>query len=361
MRITQKDISRELGISLITVSRALNNTGYVSRELKRRILDYAAEKNYVPHRASQVLVRNKTHRVAMFSSSLPSYFWGDIRKGVDVAAGQIEPFNYDVEYFCIGESDYSSYLTAVRAEIEKGVEAFAFVNQRLYDMAELFDMVERSGIPYITFNVDAPQSRRLCYVGTDYQAGGRLAAEFLGKALSFCESPRVLVISSVEPENRFSDAPDINGERLKGFLSVIRESFPAIRSEVVHITTKLQAGHVDSQIVDVLREHRGRVEAVYMIPAFNVTFLNALQELRYERTLTVLHDLDSSSSHHLETHLLSAVVYQNPILQGYYTVKTLEHIVEFENREALEGTEIVSNLIFAENHDLYRNHYQLIR
>lgn len=360
MRITQKDISRALGVSLITVSRALNSTGYVSKELKQRILDYAKEKSYVPHRASQVLVRNRVRRIAMFSSSLPAYFWEDIRKGVDVAAEQILPFDYDVRYHIIAEGDSDAYLRSVRDEIEKGAGALAFVNQRLYDMATLFRLAEREGVPYITFNVDAPRSKRLCYVGTNYQSGGRLAAEFIGKTLAFHERPRVLVISSTEPENRFADAPDINGERLRGYRDVMRTRFSRIESEVVHITTKLQKGYVDNQIFDLLKDRKGSVGAIYLIPAFNSVFLEALRSLGYRQTLTVLHDLDSSSMSHLETHGLSAVIYQNPILQGYYTVKTLERIVEADRGTKPEGIEIISNLIMAENRDLYRNHFQLI-
>jgi LacI family transcriptional regulator len=60
MGVTKRDIADYLKVSLITVHRALNNTGYVSAELKERILSYAKEVNYVPRKASQVLVRNKT-------------------------------------------------------------------------------------------------------------------------------------------------------------------------------------------------------------------------------------------------------------------------------------------------------------
>jgi LacI family transcriptional regulator len=346
---------------LITVSRALNGTGYVSQELKERILGFAKSKNYVPHRASQVLVRNRTHRIALFSSTMPTYFWDEIRRGVAVAADQIRPFDYDVHYHTIAESDSRSYIEALKHEIDGGVGGLAFVNQRLYDMDAAFKIAESAGIPYVTFNVDAPSSSRSCYIGTDYQAGGRLAAEFVGKSLQFLNDPRILIVSSIEPENSFSVAPNINGERLTGFLEVMKRSFPNIFCDVEHITTKLKPGYVDTQIIDLLRLKQHEVSAVYMIPAFNTVFLESLLELGYRRTVTVLHDLDRSSMHHLETGLLSAVVYQNPILQGYYTVKSLEHILESNQQGEIEGTEIVSNLIFYENRNLSQNHFRLIR
>ena len=71
MGITQKDIAKALHLPLITVHRALNSSGYVSKELKGRILAYAREVRYVPHKASQVLKRNKVRKIAVFSL-LPS-------------------------------------------------------------------------------------------------------------------------------------------------------------------------------------------------------------------------------------------------------------------------------------------------
>lgn len=359
MRITQKDIAAELGISLITVSRAFNDSGYVSEELKKRILDYAKERSYVPHKASQALVRNKTRNIAVFSSSLPTYFWHDIKKGIEIAAEQIMPFNYSVRYHMIPESDTESYIARLEKEMKNGLDGVAFVNQRLYDMKAVIAAIEGAGIPYVTFNVDAPESGRLCYIGSDYRAGGRLAANFIGSALSVKRGGRVLVVNNNEDEDRISKRPDINGERYAGFMSVMRERFPETACEVEYVTTKLRMGYIDDQIENALAKRKGAVDAVYLIPAFNELFLSALEKLDFRNALTALHDMDRSAAHHLDTGRLSAVVYQNPILQGYYTVKTLEHILESKRLEKMKDIEIVHNLVFAENRELYRNHYAI--
>lgn len=357
MRITQKDIARELGISLITVNRALNNSGYVSEELKKRIMAVVKEKSYVPHKASQALVRNRTRNIAVFSSSLPEYFWGDIRNGVELAAGQIMPFNYSVRYRAIPESDTERYVRTLESELENGLDAAAFVNQRQYDMSRIIARLDRAGIPYVTFNIDAPESGRLCYIGSDYLAGGRLAADFIGTSLQAKRGGRVLVIGSAE--ERFSRHPDINRERLEGCLSVLRDRYPDTIAETAFITSVPDPGHSDSQIERILRERKGTCDAVYLIPAFNSTFLDALERLEYGRIITVLHDIDGSALHHLETHRLSGVIYQNPILQGYYTVKTLEHILDSGGTARIKDIEVVHNLVLAENRSLYRNHLSL--
>jgi LacI family transcriptional regulator len=356
MGITQKDIARELGISLITVNRAFNDSGYVSEELRSRIFEYAKNNAYVPHKASQVLVRNQVRNLAVFSSSLPTYFWQDIKKGIDIAAGQIQPFNYNVRYHLIPESDTEAYVALLKKEMENGLDGAAFVNQRMYDMKAIFGLVEEAGIPYVTFNVDAPESKRVCYIGSDYRAGGRLAADFLGKTLQIKSGARILVINSNEDQDRFAKLPDINADRIVGFTSVMQEQYPDIGIDLRFITSQLKRGYSDTQIEDILRSQQGKVDAVYLVPAFNQIFMDAIAKLDYRKAIVLLHDIDQPSVHGLETRLLSAVIYQNPILQGYYTVKMLEHILESKEKiTRMKDIVIVPNLILAENRTLFQN------
>jgi len=360
MRITQKEIARRMGISLITVSRALNNSGYVSQDLKTRILNFAKENNYVPHKASQILVRNKVRRIAVFSSSLPHYFWDDVRKGIDIAANQLQHFNYQINYHNLPEEDSETYIRLLKEEINKGLDGAALVNQRKYDMKTVMALLETNGIPYVTFNVDAAESKRLCHIGSDYRSGGRLAANFIGSSLRFKDNATVMILQLEELNRNYSEnMPDINRERLKGFLEVMKRDYPGVRIITEDFTTAFRPGIRDDQIERILKEREGSVDAVYLIPAFNEVFLEALEKLDYRQTVTVLHDIDSTAIHHLETHLLTGVIYQNPILQGYYAIRTLEHILDSGSLEPRKNIEIINSLVLGENRFLFMNNYDI--
>jgi hypothetical protein len=75
------------------------------------------------------------------------------------------------------------------------------------------------------------------------------------------------------------------------------------------------------------------------------------------RRLGVLHDMYSSSNHYLDNNNLTAVVDQNPILQGYYTVKILENFLESALLPPARQITIVHSLVLSENKDLSRNHH----
>lgn len=357
MRITQKTIAKDLKISLITVSRVFNNSGYVSQELRKRILDYAQKVAYKPHRASQVLVRNKIRTIAVFSSPIPEYFWNDIKRGILQAWEQIKAFNYEVHYHQIPEFDTKKYCSLLSKEIRSGLDAAAFVCKDTFDMNRIISIVEKANIPYVFFNVDTPGTRRLCYIGSDYRSGGRLAANFIGKALSMEKSKRVLIMGSARKDPRYSTMPDVNAERLEGFLSVIREHYPDVTCMVEYVNAKPKKISVESQIFQILKDYRKKTDAVYFIPAYNDAYLQALKIYNYKEHITLQHDIDDSAINCLENNILTAVVFQNPVLQGYMVVRTLEKILESKAREQLKDIEITHSLIFRENISFLQNLY----
>ena len=354
MRITQKTIARDLGISFMTVSRVFNNSGYVSQSLRKRILDYAKEKNYQPNRASQALVRNKTRTIAVFSSTIPEYFWNDIKRGVLQAAEQIKFFNYTVHYHRVPDLDTQKYCSILSREIKNGLDAVAFVCQDIFDMNRIIGMVEKANIPYLLYNVDAAGSTRTCYIGSDYRGGGRLAANFIGKALEAKKAARALAVSFIRKEFRYSAMPDINAERLDGFLSVMKDRFPRVSCDVEYINAK---SDVEKQIMQIIKKYQSKTDAVYFLPAYNEIYHRALKRYDYRRVLTLQHDIDDSACSCLENDILTAVVFQDPFLQGYTVVRTLENILESKISGRLADIMIAHTLVFRDNIDFLQNHY----
>ncbi|MCX7856112.1 MAG: LacI family transcriptional regulator [Anaerolineae bacterium] len=62
--VTQREIARKLGLSIATVSRALNDQPGVSPEIRAQVLEAARELGYFPHLPARSLVTATTHTVA---------------------------------------------------------------------------------------------------------------------------------------------------------------------------------------------------------------------------------------------------------------------------------------------------------
>ena len=60
-----KDVAQMAGVSISTISRVINNTAYVSPEIKERIEQVLAETGYRPNSLAKELLRNKTNTIGV--------------------------------------------------------------------------------------------------------------------------------------------------------------------------------------------------------------------------------------------------------------------------------------------------------
>lgn len=84
--ITRKDIAREAGVSVSVVSRALNNSGYVEKEKKKRIIDIANRYGYIPNPVAMALQQRKTHQLLFFCGDLTGIYYNQMYHGMARAA-----------------------------------------------------------------------------------------------------------------------------------------------------------------------------------------------------------------------------------------------------------------------------------
>lgn len=354
-RVTQKGIADALGLSLITVQRALNNSGYVSAEVRARIDAYVRKVGYVPHKASQVLKRNRTRRLALFSSTEPAYFWDDIHTGIEMAAEHIRLSDYQVSFCQFPENDAGAFLDELARCLREGTDGVGFANKWLRAVPKASAMLAQAGIPFVTFNVDAPDSGRACYIGADDRAGGRLAADYFAKVLYFREQPRILVFTT-EPMDAGAEPEtvDINNIRLEGFLALMHRRLPAAAVRVQTIPRSFETKEAAAALEAALRGGSEAPDGVYLVAACNPAFIQVLERLDLEKTYSVLHDLDKTSLHYLEAHPLMAVICQNPILQGYDAVRSLEQLLETGNVPC-DRVEVVHSLVLDANKAHFSN------
>ena len=86
MSVTISDIAKEAKVSSATVSRVLNDSGYVKEETKQRILDVIKEKNYVPSAIARSLSKSETNTIGIIVPDITNPYFGEIIKGVSEIA-----------------------------------------------------------------------------------------------------------------------------------------------------------------------------------------------------------------------------------------------------------------------------------
>lgn len=83
-----KDVARKAGVSISTVSNALNNSRYVKKETKERILEIAKNLNYTPNIIARGLKTRSTNTVAVIVPDISNQFFAQVIRGVEEVARQ---------------------------------------------------------------------------------------------------------------------------------------------------------------------------------------------------------------------------------------------------------------------------------
>jgi DNA-binding LacI/PurR family transcriptional regulator len=81
---TIRDVAREAGVSVATVSRYINGTAVVSREVSVRLDAVMRELKYVPHAAARQLASRKTRLLGLVVSNLRNDFYVPLLNGIEV-------------------------------------------------------------------------------------------------------------------------------------------------------------------------------------------------------------------------------------------------------------------------------------
>ena len=87
--LTMKDIARELGISVATVSRALKDSPRISAERRAAIQQYAREHNFTPNMLAESLRHSRVQPVKIIGVIVPEfvhYYFSTILKGIEEEA-----------------------------------------------------------------------------------------------------------------------------------------------------------------------------------------------------------------------------------------------------------------------------------
>ncbi len=118
-----RDVARRAGVAPITVSRVINNTGYVSEKTRQQVEKAIAELKYVPNALASGLRFNKTNVIALVLSDITNPFWTTVARGVEDASSEE---NYSV-ILCNTDEDAAKQDKYVQLLLRRQVDGFLLV------------------------------------------------------------------------------------------------------------------------------------------------------------------------------------------------------------------------------------------
>lgn len=151
-KITLKDIAKELGVSISTVSKSLKDSPEIGDDTKDKVKAFAALYNYKPNNIALSLQNRKTKNIALIIPEIVHDFFAMVIRGVEHVAHQ-NGYNVIV---CLSNESFDKEVINMDTFAHGGfVDGFIISlsqeTQRLQDFNHLIE-VENQGMPLVMFD-----------------------------------------------------------------------------------------------------------------------------------------------------------------------------------------------------------------
>ncbi|WLR47375.1 LacI family DNA-binding transcriptional regulator [Halobacillus litoralis] len=165
--VTIKDVAREAGVSVATVSRVLNDNGYVGADTRKKVMEAIAELNYSPNEVARSLYKRESRLIGLLLPDITNPFFPQLARGVE---DELSQAGYRL---LLGNSDENiqkelEYIqTFVQNNVVGIITATNHVDYKIYEALDLpLVLLDRASENYPA-------------VYADGREGGRLAAKTL--------------------------------------------------------------------------------------------------------------------------------------------------------------------------------------
>lgn len=209
-----KDIADDLGISIVTVSRAFRDFPDIALETKARVLKRAQELNYRPNLLASSLVTGRSLLVGLVVPDLIHPFFSEVAKSLSAA---LRKTNY---FVIISSSENDPQLERDEIDHMLAHHLDCFVVASCQKETDSLKQIVDSGVPLVL--LDRNFENFPCnFVGVNDYRVGQLATEHLFaqgfKRIAHIRGP----------------VTDIGNNRARGYLDTIRRNDPSIRGDFV--------------------------------------------------------------------------------------------------------------------------------
>lgn len=317
-KITMSMIARECDTSIGTVDRALNGRPGINPQTKEQILSTAKRLGYKPNQLAGALSRKKEYRIAIIYCKEHIDFYKYVTQGIEKAVIELENYGVFVDLFqtrSLSIQEQSDLLSSI--DISKydgfainsaGTETDVFINH----------FIDR-GKAVITFNTDAPATRRLFFVGANPRHAGNLGGELVGKMTG--GKGKVAALGSFLMTNAFI-------ERFIGFYEVIQKEYPGITLCPFKECYDSEQS-AKRETIKIIEEHPD-IQMLYLTGcAGTAGAIEALKELGRKDIRLIGYDLSNHIADAIREGWCTAILFQDPYQQGYYAASLLaRHLIE---------------------------------
>ncbi|MBU5350803.1 LacI family DNA-binding transcriptional regulator [Paenibacillus barcinonensis] len=231
------DVARQAGVSVTTVSRVLNNRGYISEETREKVYRVMKELDYQPNEMARALFRRKSNMIGLIIPDVSHPFFSEM--------------TYHLEYYA-DKAGYKLLLCNSNRDVRKESNYMDMLKKNKVDAiitgSSLLEVEHYLNLNLPIVSLDREVADDIPVVSSDNEMGGRLATQLLLE--KNCKQPAFLYRGIGGPHHVALLA---NG-RAQGYEEVMRSA----GLEPIHLQLDASAKEeqeIQEEIMRFLEEH----------------------------------------------------------------------------------------------------------
>jgi len=148
---TIHEVAKRAGVGSITVSRVINNSGYISTETRERVEKAIAELGYVPNTLARSLRSRRTNTVGLMITDITNPFFTTLARGVEDAANEA---GYTV-IFCNTDESAAKEEKYLNVLLQKQVDGLLLVPTQ--SRVNSIQQIQKHGTPVVVLDRRIPE------------------------------------------------------------------------------------------------------------------------------------------------------------------------------------------------------------
>ncbi|SFC68350.1 LacI family DNA-binding transcriptional regulator [Clostridium uliginosum] len=227
MAISIKDVAREAGVSIATVSRVLNDIDVVNEDTKKKVVDAIKLLGYRPNIIARSLKTQKTKTIGILLPDVSNQFYPEIVRGAEDVSNI---YDYNV-ILCNSDLDVEKEKEYLRVLREKMVDGVLYMSSSLQE--EILELINELDLKTVLVETKDKDGRlpsvtidniKGCYDSTKY---------LIGKGL------KNIAFVGTEKDNM-----NAWGDRYIGYENAMKEAGINIDTDLVYFDTiKVKSGY----------------------------------------------------------------------------------------------------------------------
>ncbi|MCP3027918.1 LacI family DNA-binding transcriptional regulator [Halobacillus sp. A5] len=144
--VTIKDVAKEAKVSISTVSRVLNNSGYTSMEVKEKVNKAVEKLKFQKNMVATAMIKKQTSTFGLIIPDIKNIFYGELTRAIE---DQANKYGFNV-ILCNTDNDLDKEAEYLNFLIRKGVDGVIFSTPEMNDRNIKEVMKARSDLAFIS-------------------------------------------------------------------------------------------------------------------------------------------------------------------------------------------------------------------